>query len=133
MDAIGPVTAATSAATGAAPADTGTQTIQAGYSSSISSDVAAFEGSLQAAAVQQGNESTSVMKTMMEPLDHINKEASALIEYAETAVQSGNELTPSEIVMLTAKSQEFMFHSQLTANIANRTADGLQQLFRQQS
>ena len=62
-----------------------------------------------------------------------NKEASALIEYAENAVKSGDELSPSEIVMLTAKSQEFMFHSQLTSNVANRTADGLQQLFRQQS
>jgi len=73
------------------------------------------------------------MKTMMEPLDHINKEAEGLIEYAQTAIESGNELSPSEIVMLTAKSQEFMFHSQLTSNVANRTADGLQQLFRQQS
>jgi len=26
-----------------------------------------------------------------------------------------------------------MFHCQLTSNIANRTADGLQQLFRQQA
>ncbi len=45
----------------------------------------------------------------------------------------GNELTPSEIVTLTTRSQEFMFYSQLTSNVANRTADGLQQLFRQQS
>jgi hypothetical protein len=28
--------------------------------------------------------------------------------------------------------QEFMFQAQLTSNIANRSADGVQQLFRQQ-
>jgi hypothetical protein len=37
------------------------------------------------------------------------------------------------MVMLTVKSHEFLFHSQLTANVANRTSDGLQQLFRQQA
>ena len=42
-------------------------------------------------------------------------------------------MTPGEMVMLTVRAQEFLFHSQLTANIANRTSDGLQQLFRQQA
>ena len=125
MDATGTVSpAAASAAT------EGNKTIQVGYGSSVSGDIAAFEGSLQAAEQAQDS---SAMKTMLEPLDHINNEATDLINYAQNAIQSGNELTPSEIVMLTAKSQEFMFHSQLTANIGNRTADGLAQLFRQQS
>ena len=34
---------------------------------------------------------------------------------------------------MTVKAHEFMFHCQLTANVANRTSDGLQQLFRQQA
>ena len=72
-------------------------------------------------------------KAMFAPLEHLNTEAAGLTEYARDAVASGNELTPSEIVSLTARSQEFMFHAQLTSNVANRTADGLQQLFRQQS
>ena len=42
-------------------------------------------------------------------------------------------MTPGEVVMLTVRCQEFMFHCQLTSNIANRTSDGLQQLFRQQA
>jgi len=58
--------------------------------------------------------------------------AQALSDYAKSAVASGNELTPGEIVNLTVQSQKFMFHSQLTANVANRSADGIQQLFRQQ-
>ena len=40
---------------------------------------------------------------------------------------------PGEIMKLTVRCQEFMFHCQLTSNIANRTSDGLQQLFRQQA
>jgi len=73
------------------------------------------------------------MKAVLEPLDFMNKEQADMVQFAEEASASGNELTPSEIVMLTAKSQEFMFYSQLTSNVANRTADGLSQLFRQQS
>ena len=108
-----------------------------GYSANFSSDSAMFASSLSNAAEVQKVDPTdtdnAMMKAIVEPLDYINKEAGALIEYAENAVKSGDELSPSEIVMLTAKSQEFMFHSQLTSNVANRPADGLQQLFRQQS
>lgn len=73
------------------------------------------------------------LKAMLEPLQFIDAEAADISSYAKAHVDSGTELTPSEIVQLTAKSQEFMFHCQLTSNIANRTSDGLQQLFRQQS
>ena len=121
------------AASGATGAEAGNapQTIQAGYGANIGSDATAFAGSLERA--EQSASPSPVAKAMFEPLDHINTEARALQEYAQSALESGNELTPSEIVMLTARSQEFMFHSQLTANVANRTADGIQQLFRQQS
>ena len=42
-------------------------------------------------------------------------------------------MTPGDMVSLTMRCQEFMFHCQLMSNIANRTSDGLQQLFRQQA
>lgn len=107
--------------------------VEAGYSVNVSGDVAAFENSLQKADnASVSGEASSIAKAVLEPLDYINKEAASLAEYAENAITSGNELSPSEIVMLTARSQEFMFHAQLTANVANRTAEGLQQLFRQQ-
>jgi len=110
------------------------ETMPLGYSAGFTSDSGIFANSLsRAESVQAVENDNAVLKAMIEPLDYINKEATALIEYAESAVSSGDELSPSEIVMLTAKSQEFMFHSQLTSNIANRTADGLQQLFSQQS
>lgn len=108
--------------------------VSASYGVNLSNDAQAFSQSLEKAAGVEGVEKPSkVAEMMFEPLDFINNEAKSLASYAENAIQSGNELTPSEIVTLTTRSQEFMFYAQLTSNVANRTADGLQQLFRQQS
>ena len=111
-------------------------TIEVGYNVNFSADVLAFTHSLERANEAQLARSIAtdaLTSSLIRPLNYIDGEAEALVEYARDAVASGKELTPSEIIMLTARSQEFMFHSQLTANIANRTAEGLQQLFRQQS
>jgi len=43
------------------------------------------------------------------------------------------ELTPSEMLKITVHAHQFLFQSELTANVANRTSEGIQQLFRQQS
>ncbi len=99
-------------------------------------DVSAFGQSIENAAasngVEQVSEVTAIEKAVAKPLDYLNNEAAEIVKYATDAVESGMELSPSEVVMLTAKSHEFMFHAQLTANIANRSSEGLQQLFRQQ-
>lgn len=108
--------------------------LELGYGSTLADNAADFEASLEA-AMKRADETDSVdaiAKAAFEPLNYINQEARSLSEYAQTAMSSGNELTPSEIVSLTVQSQKFMFHSQLTANVANRSADGVQQLFRQQ-
>jgi hypothetical protein len=126
------------AASSAAPS-----TVHAGYGVSLT-DVAAFEQSIaraqaagtpggvtvQAAPVQAPGQA---MQALFKPLEHINVEASNLSAQASAAVNEGRSLTPGEMVMLTVKCHEFMFHCQLTANVANRTSDGLQQLFRQQA
>lgn len=43
------------------------------------------------------------------------------------------EMSPSEMIGLTMKAHYFLFQSELMANIANKSSEGLQQLFRQQS
>jgi hypothetical protein len=109
--------------------------LKVGYQASLT-EIGDFEQSLQGVIdknVNRTDEPSNTEKAVIKPLDYINTEAESIVNYAKSAVQSGNELTPSEIVMLTARSHEFMFHCQLTSNIANRTSDGLQQLFRQQS
>ncbi|ODB95267.1 hypothetical protein A3197_16935 [Candidatus Thiodiazotropha endoloripes] len=115
----------------------GDNSLEIGYGASLT-DISNFENSLsntqnKTMDVPRSEGPSNTEKAISKPLDYINQEAEKIVNYAKSAVESGNELTPSEIVMLTARSHEFMFHCQLTSNIANRTSDGLQQLFRQQS
>lgn len=131
MDSISPVSAigATHAVDGSAAA------IKVPYGASLGHDINSFNASMEDAKSrlqQDDNALSSIAKAALEPLEHINNEAQSLGDYAKVAVESGNSLTPSEIISLTVQSQKFMFHSQLVANIANRSADGIQQLFRQQ-
>lgn len=119
------------------------QDIQLGAGASLSSlgpiaptaDVAGFERAMAGAVQRLGapESAAQAMQRLVQPLDHINAEAASLGRDARLAAASGQELTPGELVNLTVRCQEFMFHCQLTSNIANRTSDGLQQLFRQQS
>ncbi|MBZ8141754.1 hypothetical protein CLD22_17835 [Rubrivivax gelatinosus] len=110
--------------------------VQAGWGVSLT-DLSAFNESLARAGqplqAQHTRASSEAMKALFRPLEQINTEASTLSQHARAAMQAGSDLTPGEMVMLTVRCQEFLFHSQLTANVANRTSDGLQQLFRQQA
>jgi hypothetical protein len=72
------------------------------------------------------------LKGMFNALDQVNVQARSVSRYAEAAEASGGQLTPGEMVQLTMKCSEFMFQAQLTSNIANRSSDGVQQLFKQQ-
>ena len=111
-------------------------TIQAGPSASIA-DQASFQGSLTAAQSIVGPAGADAlapaMKAMFMQLEQVNGEAKNVAATAKAAESKGTELTPGEVVQLTMRCHEFMFHCQLTSSIANRTSDGIQQLFRQQS
>ena len=101
-----------------------------GFSDALSRAQAGGSGTLQPQAVQPASEG---MQALFKPLEQINAEATSLHQHAEAAMAAGTEMTPGEMVMLTVRAHEFLFHSQLTANVANRASDGLQQLFRQQA
>ena len=119
---------APAAGAGAAP--------QAGYGVSLS-DLNGFEGALARAGArleaQPVAQPSEAARQLMRPFEQINGVASRLASEAQASKASGVEMTPSEIVRLTMHCQEFMFQCQLTSNLANRTSDGLQQLFRQQA
>jgi hypothetical protein len=123
----------------AADAGGGRAGFGAGYGLSLA-DLGGFEQALQRAQARGGIEAgaTRVAPTsetaaqLFKPFDHINAEAGSLAKMAEAARQAGTDMSPGEVVQLTLRCQEFMFHCQLTSNIANRSSDGLQQLFRQQ-
>lgn len=80
-----------------------------------------------------GTDVPPALKGLLDTLDKVNMEAKGVADYATKAEASGGQLTPGEMVQLTMRCQEFMFHCQLTANVANRSSDGIQQLFKQQS
>lgn len=112
-----------------------TQQIDVGYNATLGQAVQ-FQNLLHVtplAASPSPSEPTGVMKTMMGALEQVNGQASDLSAMAQQAENSGAGMTPGEMVMMTVRCHEFMFNCQLTSNMANRTSDGLQQLFRQQS
>jgi len=114
-------------------APTPAELVQAGPNASVS-DITSFQGSLSSAGGVGGADALGpAMQAMFSQIERVNGEAKSVSEYAKTAQASGSEMTPGEVVDLTMKCHEFMFHCQLTSNIANRTSDGIQQLFRQQS
>jgi hypothetical protein len=125
---------AANAAHGMTPAAGGPA--QAGYGVSLT-DLSGFQQSLQSAAVRLEARpvggTNDATKALMKPFEHINGEALRIADEAKVAQTKGHEMTPGDMMMLTMRCQEFMFHCQLTSNIANRTSDGLQQLFRQQA
>ncbi len=74
------------------------------------------------------------MRAVFAALESLNGRADELSERAELFRSGGaHNLTPGDMLMITMHAHEFLFHSQMTANVANRTSDGVQQLFRQQS
>jgi len=119
-----------------AAAGAGAAPVQVGYGVSLS-DMGGFQQSLAGAQARLEarpvGAPSQAAQQLMKPFEHINAEASRLSVDASAAKSAGKDMSPGEMVMLTVRCQEFMFHCQLTSNIANRTSDGLQQLFRQQS
>ena len=70
----------------------------------------------------------------MKPFEHINSEAHAHRRRGQGRHRRrATEMTPSDMVRLTVRCRSSCSIASCMSNIANRTSDGLQQLFRQQS
>jgi hypothetical protein len=96
------------------------------------SDIARAQVESSAASPPSSILDSPAMRTFFGPLDRINLDARRLADETQTLAGDG-ELSPSQMVMLTVRCHEFLFHCQMTSNVANRTSDGVQQLFRQQT
>jgi hypothetical protein len=114
--------------------------LQTSGPSSAVFDISHFNAAYAAAAqapeaagqTSQASASESAgFRSVITSLEGLNGKAEMI---GAQSLQIGDgEMKPSEMLMLTMKAQEFMFHCELTANVANRTSDGVQQLFREQS
>ncbi len=124
--------------TQAGPAVAGVNTAGAAATPSVF-EVAHFNAALAAAAnpapaahVMHVSASESQgFRAVMETLDSLNGRAQSLGSKAHE-LQHG-QFRPSDMLMMTLRAQEFLFHCELTSNVANRTSEGVQQLFREQS
>ncbi|HEY6544088.1 MAG TPA: hypothetical protein VIZ64_04265 [Dokdonella sp.] len=83
------------------------------------------------AAAASGPESEG-FRALLGTLDSLNGRVDQLGDLSKVATSKA-DLTPGDMLMLSVRCHEFLFHCELTSNVANRTSDGVQQLFRQQS
>ncbi len=116
-------------------------TVNASYGASMT-NIDAFQAAIGKAQMGGGmgggvpsvpGAESPTLRAMTVTLEKLNLEAKMIAEKASVAEGKGATMTPGEMVMMTVRCHEFMFHCQLTSNVANRTSDGIQQLFRQQS
>lgn len=106
-------------------------------------DIAKFQQTFADAApanqVQNGqvtpvtHELSTGFRAVLNQFDTLNGHASNLGKMAEAMRSSGRDLAPSQIIDMTMQCQQMVFQAELTSNVANRSSDGVQQLFRQQS
>lgn len=79
-----------------------------------------------------GGSSSEGFRAVLNSLNALNGRVDQLGSTSRTATSNG-DMTAGDMLMLTVRCHEFLFHCELTSNVANRTSDGVQQLFRQQS
>lgn len=72
------------------------------------------------------------MRAFLGPLDRVNTDAMNLAQETQAMAADG-DISPGQMLMMSVRCHEFMFHCEVTSNVANRTSDGFQQLFRQQA
>lgn len=72
-------------------------------------------------------------KAVLNQFDALNGRANELGRLSEAMKANGRDLSPSQVIDMTLKCHELVFQAELTSNVANRSSEGVQQLFRQQS
>jgi hypothetical protein len=72
-------------------------------------------------------------RAVLTALEHLNGGADKINAMSQVMSANSADLTPSEMMQMTMRCHQFLFQAELTSNVANRTSDGIQQLFRQQS
>jgi hypothetical protein len=101
-----------------------------GASSSSSADfMAAYNRALPLAAPPPPTNHAAA--ALLSPLSGLGAGSSALAQQTST-IGSGT-FKPSDVMELTLRAHEFMFRCEVTATVANRSSDGIQTLFKQQS
>ena len=126
IDSIAAVSFDLAAAQAATPAQASTTVYDVARFQRLHQQAGAAEGTQ---AVGKSDGFASVLKT----LQTLNGGVEGLGTEAAQFAANRQELTPGDMIQLTVRCHQFMFQCELTANVANRSSEGVQQLFRQQS
>jgi len=87
-------------------------------------------GSVTGAAQAQPSQG---MQNLLSAFDNLNGGAENIKSMSNAMASSSTDPTPGEMLKLTMECHKFLYKAELTSNVANRTSDGVQQLFKQQS
>ena len=72
------------------------------------------------------------MRALLSTFENLNGGADSINTMSQTMSATANP-TPGDMLKMTMECHQFLFKAELTSNVANRTSDGVQQLFKQQS
>ncbi|HEY9541152.1 MAG TPA: hypothetical protein VIR05_05900 [Luteimonas sp.] len=73
------------------------------------------------------------MRVLLSTFENLNAGADKISAMSHALTSSGSDPTPGQLLQVTMEAHKFLFKAELTSNVANRTSDGVQQLFKQQS
>jgi hypothetical protein len=73
------------------------------------------------------------MRALLSTFENLNGGADKINAMSKAMSTSAVDPTPGEMMQLTMECHKFLYKAELTSNVANRTSDGVQQLFKQQS
>ena len=90
-------------------------------------------GPAEVGAVQAAQKPSEGMRNVLAAFDRLNGGADGIRALADKLAANPADASPGQIIQMTMQCHQFMFQCELTSNVANRTSDGIQQLFRQQS
>jgi hypothetical protein len=75
---------------------------------------------------------SDAIRAFLNPLERINSATERFMVNSEKLARDP-DVTPGEMMLTMVGVQKFVLECQLTSSVANRTSDGIQELFRQQS
>lgn len=119
---------ATSGPAGSTPGQVSVHDL-ARFQQAMSKPAEAGAANAESMKAQSADGFASVLKS----LQSLNGRVEALGDSAVQFAADRQELTPGDMIEMTVRCHQFMFQCELTANVANRSSEGVQQLFRQQS
>ena len=90
-------------------------------------------GGVSTPTVAQPQGPSEGMRAFGAVLDKLNNGAEDIKVMSAKMAAADDQTRPSMMMQMTLASHQFLFKAELTSNVANRTSDGITQLFRQQS